>query len=340
MPDKKPNSISESIFDTQLIDPEKRLAAFQDLTAKLYKVSAKGDSHLLQIYGQGYAVGDFIFNKVDFSPVLFQRNKHHLRGKDQDFLILEWMIEGEQKLFMEHCHVHMKPGHIYLRDWSNSFEADATTMSLYSIHIPRNRLKASQFMNVCNPVYSWSLEHAAGRSISLLWHHLFHDLSTLSLSEARNLTEGLLGYIDGLLGYGTPTNISASLEDINLFISTRLQGEISNDLLCEHFKISRSTLYRIYEPLGGVKHYISQQRLRHCYKALCDADPAENTINEIASYWGFNQPASFTRLFKKTFQATPSSVFKIHYHQAKSSASEDQFSDRASYKQYHEWFHR
>jgi AraC-like DNA-binding protein len=71
--------------------------------------------------------------------------------------------------------------------------------------------------------------------------------------------------------------------------------------------ISRSALYRMFEPLGGVAHYIRKCRLVAAHDALCD--PADTRrIYQIANGVGFASQQEFSRAFRGYFGYSPSEV--------------------------------
>ena len=65
--------------------------------------------------------------------------------------------------------------------------------------------------------------------------------------------------------------------------SPALQAEA----LCGQFRISRSQLYRLFEPLGGVAHYIQEQRVTRACAELCNPAHDHRRIYEIAFALGF-----------------------------------------------------
>ena len=71
--------------------------------------------------------------------------------------------------------------------------------------------------------------------------------------------------------------------------------------------ISRSRLYRLFEPYGGVVHYIQHRRLLDAHAVLADPDD-HRRILDIAEEHGFTDGAEFSRAFKREFGYSPSDV--------------------------------
>jgi len=71
--------------------------------------------------------------------------------------------------------------------------------------------------------------------------------------------------------------------------------------------VSRSRLYRLFAPVGGVARYVIQQRLLRAHAALTNPrDP--RTISAIAYDCGFTNVAHFARAFREAFGVTASQV--------------------------------
>ena len=46
------------------------------------------------------------------------------------------------------------------------------------------------------------------------------------------------------------------------------ESNLSIDAICRNFKVSRSTPYRLFEPLGGVSHYVKERRLARVHACV------------------------------------------------------------------------
>lgn len=98
------------------------------------------------------------------------------------------------------------------------------------------------------------------------------------------------------------------LERARQYINANLYNpNLDNDMLCRALGISRTRLYRLFEPSGGVMRYILHRRLLDAHSKL--ADPTETRrIFEIAEQRGFNDGAEFSRAFRREFGYSPSDV--------------------------------
>jgi len=95
------------------------------------------------------------------------------------------------------------------------------------------------------------------------------------------------------------------LERARVLIGSRLlDRELSPDSICRELHVSRSRLYRLFEPAGGVYAYIRRQRLMQARDALLD-NMDMRPVGQIAEKWGFIDPSGFSRSFKHEFGMSP-----------------------------------
>jgi AraC-like DNA-binding protein len=118
-------------------------------------------------------------------------------------------------------------------------------------------------------------------------------------------------------------------------------ANLSPAQIAEKFGISRTQLYQLLEPLGGIARYQRHLRLQRCLAGLQDPAQSRLQIAEIAYCWGFNHVATFNRNFRKAFGITPGEARA----QAISGAGTITPALRTSLerqriqREHHQWFH-
>lgn len=75
--------------------------------------------------------------------------------------------------------------------------------------------------------------------------------------------------------------------------------------LMREFNISRPTLYRLFEELGGVQHYIQERRLAAAFRDLCNPAMADRHIGTIFYRYGFTNHTVAGRAFRAAYGMTP-----------------------------------
>lgn len=116
----------------------------------------------------------------------------------------------------------------------------------------------------------------------------------------------------GLLAATAPDSASAAEADEHARLRRLVRDHIGAATLgparlCRLAGISRSQLYRVFAPDGGVAAHIQRQRLAAAHDAL--RDPADaRSIGAIAAAVGLFDASSFSRMFRRAFGCTPSAV--------------------------------
>src|SRR5690606_17120560 len=101
---------------------------------------------------------------------------------------------------------------------------------------------------------------------------------------------------------------AALMAEIRRYINRNLDSpDLSPQSICKALGLSRSRLYAICEPMGGVAAFIQQRRLRRIHAILADRRDRRR-IAEIAFEHGFVSEAHFSRAFRRAFGYSPREV--------------------------------
>jgi transcriptional regulator GlxA family with amidase domain len=86
-----------------------------------------------------------------------------------------------------------------------------------------------------------------------------------------------------------------------------MDGALGTMSLCAALNVSRATLYRVFEPVGGVASHVREQRLLRIHDLLA-APTGRLHLGRVAEDFGFKSQAHFSQLFRDRFGYPPSKV--------------------------------
>lgn len=92
--------------------------------------------------------------------------------------------------------------------------------------------------------------------------------------------------------------------------------------------VSRTRLYEMFEPFGGVQAYIRERRLRLAMRMVVDQRFALRPISSIAAACGFSNDSAFSRAFRSRFGITAREMRANPGQAAAIDADMDRFVDR------------
>jgi AraC-like DNA-binding protein len=98
----------------------------------------------------------------------------------------------------------------------------------------------------------------------------------------------------------------ASFVTIRRYIDSNLaKQELSAVSIAAEFGLSRASLYRLFEPAGGIAKYIRKVRLSRAYQEITAGEFSNRRIGQIAYRLGFKNVSAFSRLFHEVYGVTP-----------------------------------
>jgi AraC-like DNA-binding protein len=231
------------------------------------------------------------------------------RGGDQFLIYVQ--VEGELDADYAGRERKIRPGDVALVDYSREIVSRATDFRIMYVMVARDRVPPPLLApSVHGTVFPGT--SGAGRLLYRTIETLLQTADALTLAEADAAVDALLimaaGTLESVLTreFGSSPSGSAQLERVLAFIDRHLATpELSAAFVEANVPLSRSSLYRLFEPHGGVASAILQRRLERAMKLLLSDSASKPPLRAIARALGFRTQEQLSRAFRARFGVTP-----------------------------------
>lgn len=192
---------------------------------------------------------------------------------------------------------------------ATSFEREINYDGALSLFVPYDLFALSAGLHRMLDV---KFEGGLGRLLADYLFILGRSLADLQLSEIPYIVEATRSLVavclapskDRLTEAQAPIDATLLARARRMIDDRLADRNLTPETLCAALGVSRSRLYRIFEPLGGVASYIRKQRLLRTRDALSDIADARS-IARIAEQWGFVDASAYSRTFRHEFGISP-----------------------------------
>lgn len=287
-------------------DAEQYVAAVASLFAVTLADGASGFHNTLD----GLHFGEVALGRCHGVPQRFRRTEEHIGrdGMDSVQVILE--LSGEGAADYDGRKVSVGPGDIRVIDMARPFDAVTGPYETLNLMIPRARLGGAaerDFHGLVPPQDAPGVRLLRGHLTSL-WA-VADDLTVADgLAASRVLTALVAAVIERHAPPGPPRRRAPASDLLAqaraLVDADPADRELTPREFQHRLSLSRSSLYRLFAPHGGVGAFIMGRRLDLAFLAV--ADPADaRSIEALALAHGFHSHAHFGRAFRARFGVRP-----------------------------------
>jgi AraC-like DNA-binding protein len=207
----------------------------------------------------------------------------------------------------------VKPRTPLFLDMSRPYRMDFCPGEDISVFIPRDALDALLPKKV--DLHSFAPQGVSGR---LLGDHLCALASAAPVMTQREMQAAAKATFYMMAASVAPTVESMAMarpqfehlliRRIKRYVDANLgDSTLGPERLCAQFGMSRSALYRLLEPVGGVNTFVRERRLGAVH-ALLAAPQKRVYLARVADDFGFKSAAHFSRAFRQQFGYSPSEV--------------------------------
>lgn len=262
-----------------------------------------------------YQFADVAISLGSSSAATYERTSQTIARSGLDNIsVLVYLVDA--RVDIEGREVELKAGDIFFFDLTRRCKIRVPDYTSLSLILPRAML-ASLVPNI-DALHGRVLPRSSPLNPVLVNHlqTLFAGAPALGPQDVHTAARGTAAFIAALadaatLGRGgtAPSASVASLHALRRIVDANLANpQLGPSFLSRKLGMSRATLYRMFEPLGGVRRYIQQRRLTRAYQAFTDPARTTDRVGVVAARHGFSSDSAFSRAFREAFGMSPTDL--------------------------------
>ena len=307
--------LHKSSFSTHRLPQSQRLDAWRDSISTVFDITpdrhAGGDRFDSRV--DSYLIDNqLVLGRCDTFGQRFERSPLRTARDGLDHYLIQTHLTGSQTLKRGGRDVECKPGDLMVIDLAENHDAITSDFAQLTLVVPRQLLapllkapdsQEARVLRAGSALTNLAVNHLK---------NLYSVLGTLASDEAPEVIEPTLLLIASALN-GSTASVENGTTGVALQLLAQARREIERNLhrnltadtLCASLNMSRSTLYRLFAPIGGVRSYIQERRLRRSTEALLSHKANSMRICDIAYACGFASEAHYSRAFRQRYGMSP-----------------------------------
>ncbi|MGF6447044.1 helix-turn-helix domain-containing protein [Paraburkholderia youngii] len=261
-----------------------------------------------------YRAGGMAFTDCRTDPVAQARSVARISTDNVRQLVFHVAVEGTFEtttgLYPKRVALQTRPSILAL-DMNQPMQMTRGPCRLVALFVPRHLI--DPVLPEAESIHGRMIEYETplARLIPAHLADLCRRLPTMDAPAAQEafhtcalLMAAAFGKETGLTGGARAVVRTAMFAAARRYIDANLgQPDLTVDSVLAMSQLSRPTLYRLFEPEGGLHAYIRNRRLREAADEL-HRYPRRPVI-DVAYGWGFNSASDFNRAFRRAYDMSP-----------------------------------
>jgi len=314
-PMDKPETLSVPSFgiSTDAMTGPEALAAFRQSVQDVFTLTCLGDERQYRLNLSAWHLGTIMVGRFQCSALAFDRDAALVATSGLDHLLVQLYVEGGFAGVAADHSVVVTAGDVVIFDLAQGLKTRATDFTNISVLIPRPFL--AHHCDDASRLHGHVLP-ANGAIAAMLGSYmraLVDRLPTLTPGDAQVAARSTVALVTTMLadqgGGGFAPTAPAPLSPFRKVaqeIDRRLrEPSLDAASLAQSLGMSRATLYRTFQPVGGIADYVRRRRLAVAAIILSSPANQRRKIGEIARDCGFASESVFSRAFRSAFGIAP-----------------------------------
>ena len=262
---------------------------------------------------QSWQIGGCMLSRVRAPAIRVERKRTHVRRNPLNHWVVTLSRHATSAISSGDTTLEVPPGTPFVVSLADELTSERLEDQRLQLYLSRDK-----FADLAP-----ALDRARGTALNTVLGSLFADylvllertLPDVAPDDLPRLTDAIgamvaacLASEQGRAPYAEPQIDLVRLERVRHVVRRYLRSPaLGPRLLCRSLQMSRSKLYRLMDPEGGVVRYILRQRLLEAYVLLSDPS-VDEPVTAIAEGLCFTDTSGFSRAFRREFDASPSDV--------------------------------
>jgi len=299
-----PQTVPFRRFSTDFLPDMDRFGAWREAMTSVYEIAPLEEEARRRFAGTATSAhfGPLIVGTMDVDALAYHRSPAKIRSDHMDHFIIRLDGAGAAGNASDE---------ILVKDMGQPLALPSMRLQGACVIVPRDVMTG--MLPRADALHGTRLGGVMGQLLADHMRALARAAPAATVAEAPHVVRAIRDMVTACLApthdrlvQARPQIAATLMMQARRYIDAHLTDpDLSPDRLCLTLGLSRSALYKLFEPHQGIARYIQGRRLLRIRDLL--RDPAEHRrIGEIAFAFGFTSEAHFSRSFRRAFGLTPS----------------------------------
>ena len=265
-----------------------------------------------------WEVGTCMFIEYELGPYFFEATNSHVQNGGP-VIVLEKILSGFEYGDFGGEDRYDGADTIQMRGQDATRKLKASDTRRQDIYIQKQYF----FLDPALPVLSKRIapNSMIGRIVHAEWDNMFEMLARGEPNVSEQALDRLATSLKIALGVNPQredVRVQARetlFRQIQRFVRANLDNpELNTSTILAHHGVSRASLYRIFESMGGVRNYITELRTSKALLDVLQSGRGYGAIRSAQDRWRFSSQASFNRTVHRLFGNSPRKLLSSDAH--------------------------
>jgi len=292
-------------------------AACREMLATMFELDTPSPD-LRAGYAMRFALYDYGPIKLGTSATktasIMVRRPQTIARSGVDQFHVQFYREGGFVMTVDGAERRVEAGDIAMLDLSRPVTLSAARIDNLSAIVARNLL--APLLADVGDVHGLVLSRDSETGVAVREHldEMWLQAPDMTVAEGLRMSHATAALLAGVIRANSQSRAATRAElrrSQFRAICRRIDRQLADPdlgpaVLTRDFHVTRPTLYRMFEPHGGIGRYILSRRLTGVFRDLSAPALAHRSVAEILRHWGFANHTAAGRAFRGAYGMTPS----------------------------------